>query len=702
MFPAGAVNSLTPRPERARLDAILAERPNSIDATTRAKIWESADRILAHGPGASAGSVGENGLALGYVQSGKTTAIMALIAAGADAGYRVIVALLGVTNLLLEQNTSRIERAFGIGDRNDYRWVVLRNPKGALGARALAGWLERDRVVLVPVLKHAGRIKALSDVVKLVNPDQMPVLIVDDEGDQASLNTKVAEGAESETYSAIRQLKESAPRHLYVQYTATPYAPLLLEPENTLAPDFIELLQPGPGYTGGREFFVDEAYRVVRPIPTIDEQTPRGLPTQLPDSLVRATAAFVAGAGLLLTNGQVAPPISMLVHATHKTDAQERYRFLMDRLIRRWREAMDESGRPPTEVSEERLRLVEADAKDVPDAEFVRGVDKALRETTIWLVNSASDVRKIDWSVAPIHVLVGGNKLDRGFTVEGLTVTYMNRPASPQVDTLEQRARAYGYRTDLIPYCQFFGSPRTIETLRGIVFTEYDLRAELEDWIDRGGSISEWARRIGLLLPPGTKPTRDSVLLAVNRFNEFGEGWHSLRRPSLTEPARNANAQLIAALGLLDAPFKRYGRLSHRTADVALRTVTDRVLEPWEHASYSPGWRHDEILQFLRRHDAQRSVARVVLMEREGGGPRERRWDRELGFVNLFQGPDLDFVEGSNAYPGDRNLGSHGAGDPIELQVHRVHPRPDLGVDELFTLAINLGQQVMVRRGASD
>ena len=104
----------------------------------------------------------------------------------------------------------------------------------------------------------------------------------------------------------------------------------------------------------------------------------------------------------------------------------------------------------------------------------------------MWLVNSASDVNRVDWKVAPVHVLVGGNKLDRGFTVEGLTVTYMNRPASEQLDTIEQRARAFGYRSDLLPYCQFFATPRTLKVLREIVDTEYDLRAQLRDWLDSG------------------------------------------------------------------------------------------------------------------------------------------------------------------------------------------------------------------------
>jgi hypothetical protein len=692
--------------EAARLDGYLAHPPRTLDGETRTRIWASAGAILGHGPLAPTGNAGASGLALGYVQSGKTTSITALVALAADSGYRVIVALLGVTNLLLDQNTSRIEESLGIGERNDYRWVVLKNPRGHQGARELHDWLDRGRVVMVPVLKHAGRIRALAGVLAEAGAGTLPVLIIDDEADQASLNNQVNENTQSETYAAITVLKAAVPTHLYTQYTATPYAPLLIEPDDHLAPDFVEILEPGPGYTGGREFFIDEADRVIRAIPTTDEQPPRGLPMALPSSLVSALSNFVAGAALLLAHDTSAAPVSMLVHSTYKNDVQERYRFLLERKLKQWARSLGEvdlGSQVPLEILVERDRLIAAGVADIPVEVFAASVGNVVKEATLWLVNSASDVKKIDWNVAPVHILVGGNKLDRGYTVEGLTVSYMNRPASPQIDTLEQRARAFGYRRDLLPYCQFFAGPRTLESLRGVVFTEYDLRAELLDWLDAGGSISGWAQHIGLMLPAGTRPTRDSVITAVSRFNQGGEGWHSLRRPDTSSEAVASNRRLIDALGLQDAPPANYGRLAHRTlTGLSPSDLVDRVLAPWMRTSYSPGWRHADIVQFLGRLPADGTEATVVLMEREGGGPRERRWDPELGFVNLFQGPDLDFRPGTNTYPGDRNLFDRAANPGlVELQVHRVHQRGSTDLPELFTLAINLGAGVVVRRSSS-
>lgn len=689
--------------ERQRMDQAFAVR--GLPLQTRVALWASADEILAHGPLAREDRSSSTGLALGYVQSGKTTAITALIAAAADQGYRVIVALMGSTNLLLQQNQERLLEALGVGEREDYRWVHLSNPAGNAKAKEIRSWLDRGRVVLVPVLKHAGRIDSLAKVLRTACAEEVPVLVVDDEADQASLNTEAGSGAESRTYAAIAGLRSAASKFLYVQFTATPYAPLLLEPDDQLRPSFVHMLQPGPGYTGGREFFVDHADVVVRPIPTLDEQRPKALPTVLSKSLVQAVGSFIAGTALLLAAEAAAPPVSMLVHSTQRNDVQARYHFLLNRLLQRWaQQATDAvSGVDlPSEILDERRRITSLGGREADDLEFLTRVRYVLGEATLWLVNSASDVNKVDWKVAPVHVLVGGNKLDRGFTVEGLTVTYMNRPASDQLDTLEQRARAFGYRGDLLPYCQFFATPRTLTVLRGIVDTEYDLRARLRDWLAEGKPVGDWARSVGLLLPAGTRPTRQSVITALATFNAGG-GWHQLRRPSLVEADREANALAVEELGLLHAPALDYGRLHHPTVHVPMADVAALVRE-WRGTSpgSSPGWRQAELADLLQRLPDQSAKTPVVLMRLPDGGPRTREWDVELGFVNLMQGadtrrrPDLPF------YEGDRAVGGVGE-DParVVLQVHRVTSSRAGELPALYTLAVHAGEKTVVRR-ASD
>jgi hypothetical protein len=679
--------------EAKRLDAELA---SMIDEGTRSRIWSSVNSLLERGPLCPDGSSGATALALGFIQSGKTTSITALLASAADQGYRVIIAFLGATNLLLDQNRQRMEHSLGIDSRQDYVWVSETNPSGTPGARRLATHIERERVVLVPVLKHSKRIRSLTKALEGLGAD-VPVLIIDDEADQASLNT-AGLNAESSTYEAIQLLRKAVPNHLYVQYTATPYAPLLLDAEDLLRPEFVEFLQPGPGYTGGREFFVDFAERVVRDVPALEEQGTKTPPLSLPTSLVSALASFVAGASLLLLRDPSGSPVSMLVHSTARNDVQARYHFLLNRQLLAWKRSCETATsfeEMPRPIVDEHARLVSNGVKDSEPEDVLKKVRFVLREANLWLVNKTSEVNKVDWNVSPIHILVGGNKLDRGFTVEGLTVTYMNRPASTQVDTLEQRARAFGYRRDQLPFCQFFASKRTVRSLRDIVYTEYDLRGQLQDHINSGGSVRSWAREVGLLLPEGMKPTRDAVVQALSS-TPFG--WHSLRRPVLDPSSIAHNRELVNGIGLLQASRVDYGRLSHRTTYLSIARLRDELLIPWSVESYSPSWRHTDILQALARRQNQAAEVPVLLME-DGAQARTRKWDEAVGFINLFQGRDLAPGPDGVFYPGDRAIPNiEQRPDDVVVQIHRVKRRDNAQESELLTIALYLGTRSIVRK----
>jgi hypothetical protein len=676
-----------------------------LDATERKRLWNAAERILHHRDPADSAL----GLALGYVQSGKTTQMIALTAAAYDAGYRIVVALLGSTNLLLDQNSNRFIEKLQIDVRHDFRWVSIKNPSGRNSTAKISENLEKDRIILIPVLKHKGRIIQLAEVLEGCNLQNVPVLILDDEADQASLNSKINENYESKIYEALGKLQRSAPMHLYVQFTATPYAQLLLEPDDRLAPEFVEFLMPGNGYVGGREFFIDNAEKVVRPISASDEQSASAKLVDLPTSLKLATANFIAGAALLLVNDSSAKTISMLVHSTHKNKIQEVYHFLLKRQIKSWRDSSTSTfDSLPSEIRDEREKLISRGAVDISDSLFAQKVQYVLKELIFWLVNSASDVKKVNWLEGPIHILVGGNKLDRGFTVEGLTVTYMNRPPSDQIDTLEQRARAFGYRKDLLPYCQFFATLATVRMLRGIVHTEYDLRARLEDWIALGKSPKDWSKDIGLLLPVGARPTRAAVIKAVSTFNSSG-GWHQLRMPSLDSQDLDFNSELVERLGLLYADRVNFGRLQHRTLEMDSLEVFEKLLKPWKWSGFSPGWEHAEILQLFeslgpKNVSDKPRIVKVILMQRENDDkPREREWRPDTGFINLFQGQDAKFLDSStpNHYPGDRKVPILMEGDnSLAIQIHRVIPK-GIDIAELFTLAVYLGDSKIVRGGAS-
>lgn len=685
-------NYLTKIGEQAR--ALDARISGGILEDDRAKIWESASNILRSY---------ENGnnttLALGYVQSGKTTSITALCAAAADEGFKVIVAILGSTLLLRDQNRTRVEDYLGL-EENNYRWVSFTelNPKRT--PKDINDWLQRDRVILIPVLKNPSVIKKVTSILEGVKLEGLKCLVIDDEADQASLNTQANSVGESSTYTAIKNLRKVLPSHLYVQYTATPYAPLLLSPSDHLMPTHVEFLLPGHGYTGGREFFIDHASKVLRVIPSQDEQNSRAVLTELPRSLESALANYFVGAVHLYLEDKENAPISMLIHSTFKNDIQEKYKFLLERYINSFKSSADKKVGDFAElIKTEKKRLYELGIPRVEENVFWDTLDYVLKETHMWLVNSATEVKKVQWNLVPFHILIGGNKLDRGFTVEGLTVTYMNRPASDQIDTIEQRARAFGYRTSLLPYCQFFATARTINTLRGIVHTEDDLRANLRDSIENGKTVAQWAHEIGLFLPQGTKPTRDSVVPSLTKFNPDGD-WFALRKPFVGTAEKAHNLDILNSINLFNAEKRNYQRMEFRTLEIELNELLENVLKKWKLNPSSPGWRHEEIIEYLSRRPDLSGPSYVLLLTNPElpDKPRQRKWVADTGFINLFQGADIKQDNPGYDYLGDRKAGleQYGA-DKVVLQVHYVNRR-DHDDPDLYTLAIHIGDGKLVKR----
>ena len=675
--------------EVARLDATFALNIGKAD---RERIWASASEILdAHE--AEQHTV----LALGYVQSGKTTSMAALCASAADRNYSIVVALLGTTHLLANQNRNRLADGLGLEDRN-YRWYMQTSIAGRSAANDLTNWLRMGRIVLVPVLKNAAQIRKVSSLLAdSKSLDGSKVLIIDDEADQASLNTRVGSGRHSSTHAAIVELLEAVPNALYVQYTATPYAPLLIDNSDVLAPQSVVVLEPGAGYTGGREFLLKNRDSVVRELPLSDESIPADV-SFLPESLLDALAAFVGGAALLVATEPGSTPISMLIHATQRNDIQGRIKFLVDRHLRDVRDGTSSGHRAfRLRIQDERTRMVSHGVTDVDVELLWDRVEAVLNNVVSWLINSKTDSDKVRWNSAPFHVLVGGNKLDRGFTVEGLTVSYLSRKASDQIDTLEQRARAFGYRSDLIPYCQIFASQRTVSVLTSIVHTEEEMRASLVDWIDAGKDISTWSESVGFVLPTGTRPARKSVLPPLHEFNAGGD-WMVLRRPLLTDEAIERNAELVHRFHSAPRQKFQYGRLIHEGRITPVDEVRLMLLD-WAVDPVSPSWRHEYIIEMLHRLRVN-TRALILFLGYPGSNfaqPRVRQWRADVGFVNIFQGRDLDSVI-ENRYEGDREVGLDVvAKDEVVLQIHHVsHPSPDQR--PLHTLAIHLGESKVVRR----
>ena len=207
-------------------------------------------------------------LVVGYVQSGKTMSFTGVLAMARDNGYRVAVILTGITTNLQEQTSVRLGKDL-MSDSGVDRFTILNNPSEEEAGDVVKALRLSDKpLLIIPVLKHKKYINDLakifreSKVVKAMKSET--VLIIDDEADQASLNsfgsknstaTEEDEKRESATYAAILRLRATLPGNSYIQYTATPQANLLITTMDLLSPKSHTLLIPGERYVGGKKFF---------------------------------------------------------------------------------------------------------------------------------------------------------------------------------------------------------------------------------------------------------------------------------------------------------------------------------------------------------------------------------------------------------------------------------------------------------------
>src|ERR1039457_6029008 len=286
------------------------------------------------------------GLVLGYVQSGKTMSFTTVAALARDNSYPMVIVITGISNPLLDQSTRRLEQDLRLQDNR--KWRLFRNPKvddRQSIADVLAAWRDqrlpdhRRKTVLITVLKSTTNLRNLNRVLQQLDLRTTPVLVIDDEADQAGLNTRAGQGAQSTTYQRVVTLRQNLPHHAYLQYTATPQAPLLINIIDILSPRFAELLTPGDDYVGGETFF-EQSTNIMRVIPA-NEIPGRANPLQdVPPSLLVALRLFFLGvaAGFALGHDQQRGRRnrSMLVHPSRETTGHGQFFHWITQVRQQW------------------------------------------------------------------------------------------------------------------------------------------------------------------------------------------------------------------------------------------------------------------------------------------------------------------------------------------------------------------------------
>ncbi|GAB1364014.1 Z1 domain-containing protein [Rhodobacter sp.] len=451
------------------------------------------------------------GMVVGHVQSGKTANYTGLICKAADAGYRLIVVIAGIHNNLRNQTQARIDEGFigrdtgrlahankaqrqkiiGVGQFDQREFPVsltntLRDFNKATATTNTSQIGQYNVPVVLVIKKNSSTLKNLLEWLKEHSVHQgtqmvsQPMLLIDDEADNASINTAYARDEVTRINGQIRELLSLFHRSCYVGYTATPFANIFIDPDTddeTLKQDlfprhFIIGLDAPSNYFGAQKVFLDARERHVRLIDDNEDILPMKHKIDhpvdvLPESLIRAVRAFIVARAIRNAWGQQGAHASMLINASRFTDVQGRLRSRVADVVDRMRDAVAVDGakgkaalRNPEIAALHAVWEAEfADAEGADWPTVQARLHEALVAARVVEVNASKRSQPLDYDQGGEHgvtvIAVGGFSLSRGLTLEGLTISYFLRN-SMMYDTLMQMGRWFGYRPGYEDLCRIW------------------------------------------------------------------------------------------------------------------------------------------------------------------------------------------------------------------------------------------------------
>lgn len=442
-----------------------------MDPTDAERVTAKARELLEELP-----SGNRQGLLLGLVQSGKTVAIATSVAMAADNDYSCFIVLTSDNTWLYNQTVERLKTdlpRLQVEEKGAWpqQEMLMQSGLDSTEGKALVLVATKNATVLSRLLALLGRLRE-------ERGGELPTaLIIDDEADQASLDTQKSRRVKKPDLepgrinSLITAIRDEFDSHVYLQVTATPQALFLQEEENPYRPEFTIVLEPGNGYIGGNTFFSlieGETRNLIRRIDQAELDSildPASVFSadnieSIPESLRTAICVFYIGATIKYLqkrrdNG-VSTSYSFLCHISEKMKDHDQaaeaisqyYAYLLNGLSDSAPSSIRQSVREAlrSAYNEVMTTFSEADSSDFTFAKVFDSLKDFIAGTDIQTINSSALQQRPSYS-RRYNILIGGTKLSRGVTIDGLIVTYYGRRAKrPNIDTMLQHARMYGYR----------------------------------------------------------------------------------------------------------------------------------------------------------------------------------------------------------------------------------------------------------------
>lgn len=496
------------------------------------------------------------GLIIGDVQSGKTANYTGLICKGVDAGYKVVVLLTGTIEKLRQQTQQRIDEGF-VGSDSDA--MMKQQDKGLIigvgkydsSIRPMVLTSTSDDFkqqnasnlnfdlrningsVIFVVKKNSAVLKRLNKWLKTFNqngekPIENSVLVIDDEADNASVNTKAdAEDTPTAINGQIRELLKMFSKSSYVGFTATPFANIFIDPENYNAmvaedlfpKDYIYSLNAPSNYIGARNIF-DEDGQAGYMLEEIDDNidNPESIAfilplrhkstiqvRKLPEDLKTAVAAFMLANTIEDIRGMEKNHRSMLINVSRFTAVQEQVAELVNEYVKEMQSACRLYCKLDVDkaIQDERIAKLK-DTYEMIYPEITLDWETVQHELhnscagiLVQTINqrNGKNLSYDEYKDGLRLIAVGGMSLSRGLTLEGLVVSYFYRN-SKMYDTLMQMGRWFGYRKGYDDLCRIWMSDESIEWYRHISQATDELRDEIKRYEDTGLTPMDFGLRV--------------------------------------------------------------------------------------------------------------------------------------------------------------------------------------------------------------
>ncbi len=502
----------------------------------------------------------KKGLVVGDVQSGKTANYIGLINLACDYGYKIIVLLAGMTDSLRKQTQMRIDAGLigaesnsissdiqyiGVGiDASKYfaipltneRWDFVKFVKNSNNTQ----YTDYNKPIVLVVKKNASILQQVMDWLKpgQNNIDCDNVLIIDDEADNASLNTKKPDKDPSAINSRIRGIYNNFKRASYIGYTATPFANIFINPndddnDKDLFPsDFIVQLNASESYFGTQKSFSTNSNH----IRLLDENELFFLPVKhakdekldaLPDSLKEACLAFLINNVIRTIRGQDFKHRTMMINISRYNTVQENIKFHIEQYINKLSNIINQDSYKNTEnfIKNEEMKKIHdlfcsdfyVDIRTKIGWEQIKdGLSNEINKFIVAVINNKyKDDKRFDYnlykSTGARVIAIGGFVLSRGLTLEGLMVSYFSRNATAY-DTMLQMCRWFGYRSNYEDVCRIYLSQINVDNFSAVIEAVDELKEQFQMMSLKGKTPSQF----GLMIRE-SPDTLETAMLITSR-----------------------------------------------------------------------------------------------------------------------------------------------------------------------------------------